>query len=88
MPMLISMNFGKTTTAIMPKTEPKFFDMKGAAIQVPFAKSFADNVIPRIPMRRWGKPADMGGIAVYLTSDASSWHTGDIITIDGGYSVF
>ena len=51
-------------------------------------KKFADNVIPRIPMRRWGQPSDLGGIAVYLTSDASSWHTGDIITLDGGYSIF
>ena len=30
-------------------------------------------------------PEDFGGIAVYLASDASSWHTGDTITIDGGY---
>ena len=51
-------------------------------------KKFADNVMPRIPMRRWGRPADLGGIAVYLASDASQWHTGDIITIDGGYSSF
>ena len=51
-------------------------------------QKFADNVIPRIPMRRWGKPEDMGGIAVYLTSDASLWHTGDIICIDGGYHSF
>jgi NAD(P)-dependent dehydrogenase (short-subunit alcohol dehydrogenase family) len=51
-------------------------------------KKFADSVLPRIPMRRWGRPADLGGIAVYLTSDASQWHTGDIITIDGGYSSF
>src|SRR5262245_45202990 len=51
-------------------------------------KKFADNVMPRIPMRRWGTPADLGGIAVYLTSDASSWHTGDIIRIDGGYTVY
>ncbi len=51
-------------------------------------KKFADNVMPRIPMRRWGRPADLGGIAVYLTSDASEWHTGDIITVDGGYSSF
>jgi hypothetical protein len=49
---------------------------------------FAGNVMARIPMRRWGRPSDMGGIAVYLTSDASAWHTGDIITIDGGYSIF
>jgi NAD(P)-dependent dehydrogenase (short-subunit alcohol dehydrogenase family) len=51
-------------------------------------KKFADNVMPRIPMRRWGTPADLGGVAVYLTSDASSWHTGDIIRIDGGYTVY
>lgn len=51
-------------------------------------EKFAGNVMPRIPMRRWGQPSDLGGIAVYLTSDASSWHTGDIITIDGGYSIF
>jgi NAD(P)-dependent dehydrogenase (short-subunit alcohol dehydrogenase family) len=49
---------------------------------------FADNVKPRIPMRRWGTPADFGGIAVYLASDASRWHTADIIRIDGGYSAF
>ena len=44
--------------------------------------------MPRIPMRRWGVPADFGGIAVYLASRASSWHTGDIITLDGGYHSF
>jgi NAD(P)-dependent dehydrogenase (short-subunit alcohol dehydrogenase family) len=46
---------------------------------------FVDNVMPRIPTRRWGQPADFAGIAVYFASRASSWHTGDIITIDGGY---
>lgn len=41
----------------------------------------------RIPVRRWGRPEDIGGIAVYLASDASAYHTGDTIVIDGGYSV-
>ena len=27
---------------------------------------FVDNVLPRVPMRRWGVPADFGGLAVYL----------------------
>ncbi len=49
---------------------------------------FAEAVKPRIPMRRWGTPADFGGIAVYLMSDASGWHTGDSILIDGGYLLF
>jgi NAD(P)-dependent dehydrogenase (short-subunit alcohol dehydrogenase family) len=49
---------------------------------------FRDKVLPRIPERRWGEPADFGGIAVYLASNASAYHTGDLIVIDGGYAVF
>ncbi|HEX5378232.1 MAG TPA: SDR family oxidoreductase [Phenylobacterium sp.] len=49
---------------------------------------FNDAVIKRVPMRRWGKPADFGGMAVYLASDASAFHTGDSFLIDGGYGVF
>jgi len=49
---------------------------------------FMSNVGPRIPMRRFGTPADFGGIAVYLMSQASAYHTGDCIVIDGGYSAF
>jgi len=49
---------------------------------------FAANVKPRIPMRRWGSKEDFGGIAVYLLSDASSYHTGDTFIIDGGYYTF
>jgi len=45
-------------------------------------------VLPRIPARRWGEPEDFAGIAVYLASDASAYHTGDTIVIDGGYQVF
>lgn len=39
----------------------------------------------RIPVRRWGKPDDFGGMAVYLASDASAYHTGQLLQIDGGY---
>ena len=49
---------------------------------------FVKAVMPRIPMRRWGQPDDFGAIAVYLMSDASRWHTGDVIKIDGGFSIF
>ena len=34
------------------------------------------------------RPADFAGLAVYLASGASSYHTGDVITIDGGYHSF
>lgn len=48
-------------------------------------EKFASNVMPRIPMRRWGRPEDLAGIAVYITSDASSYHTSESFLIDGGY---
>jgi NAD(P)-dependent dehydrogenase (short-subunit alcohol dehydrogenase family) len=49
---------------------------------------FVERVKPRVPVRRWGVPEDFGGIAVYLTSDASAYHTGDTFIIDGGYAIF
>ena len=49
---------------------------------------FTDKVISRVPARRWGEPADFGGVAVYLTSDASAYHSGDMLVVDGGYAVF
>ena len=49
---------------------------------------FTEKVIPRIPARRWGQPEDFGGIAVYLASDASAYHTGEAFVIDGGYTKF
>src|SRR2546423_423321 len=51
-------------------------------------EKFANNVLPRIPMRRWGTGNDFGGIAVYLMSPASAYHTGDTFLIDGGYVLF
>jgi NAD(P)-dependent dehydrogenase (short-subunit alcohol dehydrogenase family) len=48
----------------------------------------AEKVIPRVPIRRWGTPDDFGGIAVYLASPASAYHTGDALIVDGGYRVF
>lgn len=50
--------------------------------------AFAKKVIPRVPIRRWGEPADFGGVAVYLASDASKYHSGDTLIVDGGYAVF
>jgi NAD(P)-dependent dehydrogenase (short-subunit alcohol dehydrogenase family) len=51
-------------------------------------EKFVANVMPRIPMRRFGEPSDFGGIAVYLMSKASSYHSADCFVIDGGYTAF
>lgn len=48
--------------------------------------AFAGQMLPRIALgRRFGTPDDLGGIAVYLASDASAYHTGDQFVVDGGY---
>jgi 2-deoxy-D-gluconate 3-dehydrogenase len=39
----------------------------------------------RIPAKRWGTPADMGGAAVFLASAASDYINGQVLTIDGGW---
>ena len=51
-------------------------------------EKFESAVIRRVPLRRWGDGHDFAGIAVYLASDASKYHTGDNFVIDGGYTRF
>ncbi len=50
--------------------------------------AFNDKVISRVPARRWGEPEDFAGLAVYLASPASRFHTGDALVVDGGYTIF
>jgi 2-deoxy-D-gluconate 3-dehydrogenase len=44
-------------------------------------------VLMRTPVGRWGVPADLAGVAVFLASPASDFITGAAIPVDGGYSV-
>ncbi len=46
-----------------------------------------DRVLQRTPAARWGRPDDLGGVAVFLASAASDFVTGTAIPVDGGYSV-
>lgn len=44
-------------------------------------------IIDNIPLKRVGDPKDIGGLAVFLASDASDWITGVTIACDGGKTV-
>jgi len=46
-----------------------------------------ERVLSRTPAGRWGEPADLAGIAVFLCAQASDFVTGTAIPVDGGYSV-
>jgi 2-dehydro-3-deoxy-D-gluconate 5-dehydrogenase len=45
-----------------------------------------ERVLRRTPAGRWGVPADLAGIAVFLAAPASDFVTGAAIAVDGGYS--
>lgn len=51
-------------------------------------QAMQEKVLKRIPQRRWGEPSDFSGLAVYLASDASEYHSGDVMMIDGGFAAF
>jgi len=40
----------------------------------------------RTPLGRWGKPEDLGPLAVFLAADASRYVTGQVIYADGGWT--
>lgn len=42
-------------------------------------------IMARIPAARWGKPEDFKGVAVFLASRASSYVSGEVICVDGGW---
>jgi len=43
------------------------------------------SISTRIPLGRWANPEDLAGLAVFLASEASTYITGQVIFIDGGY---
>ena len=42
-------------------------------------------ILERIPTGRWGRPEDIAGAAVFLSSPASDYVTGQVLAVDGGW---
>ena len=47
---------------------------------------YGQQVIPWVPMQRPGEPEELGPLAIFLASPASSYMTGTTVVIDGGYT--
>ncbi len=64
---------------------PGFFrtDVNAAFFNQPPAR----NLLQRIPLQRFGRPDEVVGAAIFLASDAASYITGQVLTIDAGLSI-
>jgi gluconate 5-dehydrogenase len=58
-------------------------ELNQALLDDPEFNTWVEN---RTPMRRWAEPAELGGAAVFLSSEASSFVNGHILYVDGGFT--
>lgn len=49
--------------------------------------NFRESVIKSIPLRRFGRPEEIARAVVFLVSEAADYITGQVICVDGGYSI-
>lgn len=73
---------GVRVNAVAPGYINNFMDGVAAAAESPYQQ----RAMARTPMGRRGEIAEFGGAYLYLASDASSYTTGAVLYVDGGYS--
>jgi len=49
---------------------------------------FLNATVSRTPVRRWAVPSEFEKVAVFLADPSLSFHTGETMVVDGGYSIF
>ncbi len=94
--------YGATKAAVISMTQTLAFELGGSGLRVnaiapglvetKFASAIVNNpmlrdhVVKRTPLARHAQPAEIAGAAVYLLSDASSFTTGSVMVVDGGFT--
>jgi NAD(P)-dependent dehydrogenase (short-subunit alcohol dehydrogenase family) len=51
-------------------------------------KRFRDVTLKRTPVRRWADPSEFREVGAFLADPAQSFHTGQEVCVDGGYTIF
>lgn len=51
-------------------------------------EKFMTNTTQRTPVRRWATPADFETVGAFLCDPSITFHTGDSMVVDGGYTVY
>lgn len=64
---------------------PGYFLTEASPVDQP---EYYESCVKPTAMKRYGTPDELGPLAVFLASDASSFMTGSIVVIDGGYTLF
>ncbi len=72
---------GITANALAPGYFPT--EMTEGAVDDP---KVADKLLANIPLRRFGRPAELGPALLFLASPASSYVTGIVLPVDGGWT--
>lgn len=95
--------YGMTKAAVIAMTKTLALELGSAKIRVnaiapglvetKFASAIVDSpdlaktIVDRTPVGRVGQPDEIAGVALYLASDAASFHTGQTLVVDGGFTI-
>jgi NAD(P)-dependent dehydrogenase (short-subunit alcohol dehydrogenase family) len=94
--------YGATKAAVISMTQTLAFELGSSQIRVnaiapglvetKFASAIVTNpmlrehIVNRTPLGRHAQPAEIAGAVTYLLSDASSFTTGSLVVVDGGFT--
>ncbi|HEV7558147.1 MAG TPA: SDR family oxidoreductase, partial [Kofleriaceae bacterium] len=94
--------YGATKAAVISMTQTLAFELGSSQIRVnaiapglvetKFASAIVGNpmlrehIVNRTPLARHAQPKEIAGAVTYLLSDASSFTTGSLVVIDGGFT--